>query len=77
MTYFPTFEEFSKAVEKLHNVSGKRCRFVTKYKHDEGYIVFKFTDDMICLQFKSDQQQDVKRMERLTASLMRNITVKS
>ena len=52
-------------------------RFVTKYKHDEGKLILKFTDDVVCLQFSSDQQQDLKRLEKLTATLMRNITVKS
>ncbi|KAE9549148.1 hypothetical protein FO519_007634 [Halicephalobus sp. NKZ332] len=77
MTFFSSFEEFAKAVEKLYGVSGNRCRFVTKYKHDEGKVVLKFTDDVVCLQFSSDQQQDLKRLEKLTATLMRNITVKS
>uniref|UniRef100_A0A7E4W1T0 SRP9-21 domain-containing protein n=1 Tax=Panagrellus redivivus TaxID=6233 RepID=A0A7E4W1T0_PANRE len=75
MTYFNSYEEFAKAVERLHNVSGDKCRLVTKYKADEGRITIKYTDDIVCLQFASDQQQDLRRLEKLTATLLRAATV--
>uniref|UniRef100_A0A914XW46 Signal recognition particle 9 kDa protein n=1 Tax=Panagrolaimus superbus TaxID=310955 RepID=A0A914XW46_9BILA len=77
MTFFSNYEEFAKAVERLHNVSGDRCRFVTKYKHTDGKLVLKFTDDIVCLQYCTDQQQDLKRLEKLTATLMRSTTIKA
>uniref|UniRef100_A0AC34FZL6 Signal recognition particle 9 kDa protein n=1 Tax=Panagrolaimus sp. ES5 TaxID=591445 RepID=A0AC34FZL6_9BILA len=77
MTFFSSYEEFAKAVERLHSVSGDRCRFVTKYKHNDGKVVLKFTDDIVCLQFSTDQQQDLKRLEKLTATLMRSTIVKA
>ncbi|MFH4980390.1 hypothetical protein AB6A40_007099 [Gnathostoma spinigerum] len=76
MTYFTSWEEFSKAVERLYSTNPTHCRFVTKYNHRKGKMVLKMTDDVVCLQYGTDQLQDVKRLEKLTASLMRSIVSK-
>ncbi|WKX99200.1 hypothetical protein Q1695_014239 [Nippostrongylus brasiliensis] len=73
MTYFTNWEEFAKAVEKLHSVSAEKCRFVTKYNHRDGKLTMKMTDDVVCVQFSTNQLQDVKRLEKLSASLMRSM----
>uniref|UniRef100_K3YBD2 Signal recognition particle 9 kDa protein n=2 Tax=Setaria italica TaxID=4555 RepID=K3YBD2_SETIT len=36
-----------------------------KYRHSEGKLVLKVTDDRECLKFKTDQAQDAKKMEKL------------
>lgn len=76
MTYFTNWEEFGKAVERLYASNPTRCRFVTKYDHKKGKMVLKMTDDIVCLQYGTDKLQDVKRLEKLTATLMRNIVAK-
>ncbi|CAD6188316.1 unnamed protein product [Caenorhabditis auriculariae] len=73
MTYFTNWEEFSKAAERLQAANPEKCRFVTKYTHREGRLVLKFTDDVVCLQYSTNQLQDVKRLEKLSSSLLRNI----
>lgn len=73
MTYFTSWEEFAKAVEKLHSVNSEKCRFVTKYNHRDGKLTMKMTDDVVCVQFSTNQLQDVKRLEKLSASLMRSM----
>ncbi|VDO40746.1 hypothetical protein V3C99_001200 [Haemonchus contortus] len=73
MTYFTSWEEFAKAVEKLHSVNAEKCRFVTKYNHRDGKLTMKMTDDVVCVQFSTNQLQDVKRLEKLSASLMRSM----
>ncbi|RCN43910.1 hypothetical protein ANCCAN_10111 [Ancylostoma caninum] len=45
--------------------------FVTKYNHRDGKLTMKMTDDVVCVQFSTNQLQDVKRLEKLSASLMR------
>uniref|UniRef100_A0A915L853 Signal recognition particle 9 kDa protein n=1 Tax=Romanomermis culicivorax TaxID=13658 RepID=A0A915L853_ROMCU len=76
MTYFTSWEEFAKAVEKLYGASPDKCRFVTKYRHKDGKLVLKMTDDTVCLQYTTDQAQDVKKMEKLTSNLMRHMVTK-
>ncbi|VDO36937.1 unnamed protein product [Brugia timori] len=74
--YFTNWEEFSKAVDRLYTSNPTRCRFVTKYNHKKGKMTLKMTDDVVCLQYDTDQIQDVKRLEKLTATLMRHIVSK-
>ncbi|CAJ0578947.1 unnamed protein product, partial [Mesorhabditis spiculigera] len=73
MTYFNSWDEFAKSVERLYSVNPSKCRFSTKYNHTNGKLVLKMTDDIVCLQYSTDQAQDVKRLEKLTGTLMRHI----
>lgn len=36
----------------------------------------KMTDDVVCLQFKTDAAQDVRRMEKFVNNLMRHMASK-
>ena len=36
-----------------------------RYRHCDGKLILKVTDDRVCLKFQTDQQTDIKRMERL------------
>ncbi len=49
-------------------------RLVTQYA--QGYFVLKFTDDAACAKYRTDQLQDMKRLEKLTGTLMRNMVSK-
>ena len=76
MTYFASWEEFGKAVEKLWAANPGRCRFVTKYCHADGSLQVKMTDDVVCLQYATEQQADLKRLDKLQAALLRQIVSK-
>ncbi|KAJ1370495.1 hypothetical protein KIN20_032225 [Parelaphostrongylus tenuis] len=73
MTYFTSWDDFVKAVEKLHSMKSDNCRFVTKYNHRDGKLTIKMTDDVVCVQYSTNQLQDVKRLEKLSASLLRSM----
>ena len=47
-----------------------------KYDHNSGALILKMTDDVVCLQFKSDAAQDVKKMEKFVNNLMRHMASK-
>jgi signal recognition particle subunit SRP9 len=38
---------------------------VMKYRHCDGKLVLKVTDNRECLKFKTDQAQDMRKMEKL------------
>ncbi|KAH7698841.1 signal recognition particle protein [Aphelenchoides avenae] len=76
MTYFTNWEEFAKAAERLYDSNPEKCRFVTKYMHKDGKLVLKMTDDVTCVQYGTDQLQDLKRLEKLVGTIMRNATSK-
>ncbi|KAG0255663.1 hypothetical protein BG011_004994 [Mortierella polycephala] len=64
------WDEFQKAAEELYMMSPKRTRYVAKYRHVEGKLVLKVTDDLTVLKYKTDQMQDLNKFERLNRSLM-------
>ena len=42
-----------------------QTRYVMRYRHCDGKLILKVTYDRVCLKFQTDQQTDVKKMERL------------
>ena len=71
MPYFTSWDEFAKAVEQLYLASPNKSRFVIKYVHSKGSMVLKMTDDITCLMYRTDQLQDLKKLEKLNNTLLR------
>ncbi|XP_063078800.1 signal recognition particle 9 kDa protein [Engraulis encrasicolus] len=71
MPYYQAWEEFARAAEKLYLTDPMKVRVVLKYRHCDGNLCIKVTDDAVCLQYKTDQAQDVKKIEKLHGKLMR------
>mmetsp|Transcript_37464 Transcript_37464/g.80713 ORF Transcript_37464/g.80713 Transcript_37464/m.80713 type:complete len:115 (-) Transcript_37464:76-420(-) len=67
MVYIADFESFIQEAEDLYRASPLDTRYSIKYRHCDGKLVLKVTDDRRCIQFRTDQQQDLKRMERITS----------
>jgi signal recognition particle subunit SRP9 len=43
-----------------------QTRFLTKYRHKDGRVVLKVTNDIECLKFASDNVADIKNIDRLS-----------
>ncbi|XP_043915749.1 signal recognition particle 9 kDa protein [Protopterus annectens] len=71
MPYYQSWEEFSRAAEKLYLAEPMKVRVVLKYRHCDGNLCIKVTDDVVCLKYRTDQAQDVKKIERFQVHLMR------
>ncbi len=76
MTVLSTWEDFEKAAERLYLQDPIKARFNIKYHHSLGLLEMKMTDDVVCLQYKTDAAQDVKKMERFVNDLMRHMVSK-
>ena len=76
MTFLESWEEFEKAAERLYLQDPMKVRYTTKYDHNQGCMVMKMTDDVVCLQFKSEAAQDVKKMDKFVNNLMRHMASK-
>eukprot|EP00727_Mastigamoeba_balamuthi_P005631 m51a1_g1688 putative signal recognition particle 9 kda (136) ;mRNA; f:456880-457879 len=61
MVYLLNFERFIEATEKMYLASPTKTRYCLKYRHKDGKLVLKVTDDATCLKFRSEQQNDLKR----------------
>ncbi|KAF9113941.1 hypothetical protein BGX27_000472 [Mortierella sp. AM989] len=70
MVNIQQWDEFQKAAEELYALSPNSTRYVAKYRHVDGKLVLKVTDDRTVLKYKTDQMQDLNKFERLNRSLM-------
>lgn len=76
MTFLNSWEDFENAAERLYFQDSMNVRYTMKYNHALGALEMKMTDDVICLQYKTDAAQDVKKMEKFVSNLMRHMASK-
>jgi len=76
MPYINSWEEFTKAAQLLYIEDPLKCRYVLKYRHNDGKLVCKITDNSVCLMYVAQHSQDVKKVEKFTTQLMRNMASK-
>ncbi|XP_067941366.1 signal recognition particle 9 kDa protein-like [Watersipora subatra] len=76
MTYTKSWEEFEKTADMLYKSDPIKCRYVMKYVHSEGKFVVKLTNDVVCIQYRSDLASDLKKMEKFSGHLMRLMAAK-
>ncbi|XP_065335985.1 signal recognition particle 9 kDa protein [Cloeon dipterum] len=73
MTYLKSWEEFQKAAEKLYLQNPTKARYNISYRHNKGLVALKMTDDATCLQYKTENQQELRKMEMFLNDLMRHM----
>ena len=57
--------KFARSTANHRTPPTPQTRYVMRYRHCDGKLILKVTDDRVCLKFQTDQQTDVKKMERL------------
>ncbi|CAH9074551.1 unnamed protein product [Cuscuta epithymum] len=65
MVYITSWDEFAEKSIQLFRLDPEQTRYVMKYRHSDGKLVLKVTDNKECIKFKTDQAQDAKKMEKL------------
>ncbi|KAK1314266.1 Signal recognition particle 9 kDa protein [Acorus calamus] len=65
MVYIESWDEFVDKSVQLFRADPQSSRYVMKYRHCDGKLVLKVTDNRECLKYKTDQAQEIKRMEKL------------
>ncbi|KAK1558287.1 hypothetical protein Q3G72_000766 [Acer saccharum] len=65
MVYITSWDEFVERSVQLYKADPQSTRYCMKYRHCDGKLVLKVTDNKECLKFKTDQAQDAKKMEKL------------
>ncbi|CAN4094901.1 unnamed protein product [Withania somnifera] len=65
MVYITSWDDFVERSVQLFRADPEKTRYVMKYRHSDGKLVLKVTDDKECIKFKTDQAQDAKKMEKL------------
>ena len=65
------FEDFATRSIQLYEKSPLRSRFTTKYRHVDGFLEIKVTDDNTCLKYKTKDAADTPKVERLTLAFLK------
>uniref|UniRef100_A0A7S4IUA7 Signal recognition particle 9 kDa protein n=1 Tax=Prymnesium polylepis TaxID=72548 RepID=A0A7S4IUA7_9EUKA len=65
MVYLDDWDTFYAEAEKMYIDHPAQTRYVMKYRHCDGKIVLKVTNDRVCLKYQTDQASDVKRLDKL------------
>ncbi|KAI8138097.1 signal recognition particle 9 kDa protein [Fennellomyces sp. T-0311] len=68
--YISNWDEFQKAAEELYAASPERTRYVSGFRHVDGELILKVTNDQTIIKFKTNQQADLKKFTMLNLSLM-------
>ena len=65
MTWVESLDTFVAEAEKLYVEHPDHTRYVKKYRHVDGKLELKVTNDRVCIKYATDQQQDLKRIDKL------------
>ncbi|XP_020587228.1 signal recognition particle 9 kDa protein [Phalaenopsis equestris] len=65
MVYIDSWDDFVERSVQIFRDDPHSTRYVMKYRHCDGKLVLKVTDNRVCVKFKTEQAQDVKKMEKL------------
>eukprot|EP00983_Pelagomonas_calceolata_P084563 1156383-Pelagomonas_calceolata.AAC.3 len=68
--YIEDFESFYQQAEALYRSRPLETRYCIKYRNCDGVLALKVTDDVKCLQYKTDQQSDLRKLERINNLFM-------
>ncbi|KAH7817602.1 putative signal recognition particle subunit SRP9 [Monocercomonoides exilis] len=75
--YITSFDDFANRSENLFLANPLKTRLTMKYRNREKKFVIKVTDDRTCYKFITKQQQDIKKIDRLTTLFLRGSTAAS
>lgn len=73
MPYIRNWDEFERASGQLYEQKPDKARLCVKYRHLDGKLVLKVTDDEVCLKYLAQYAHDVKKVDKLTGQLMRQM----
>ncbi|CAM8927499.1 unnamed protein product [Rhodiola kirilowii] len=65
MVYVETWDDFLERSVQLFRADPEATRYQMKYRHCDGKLVAKVTDNKECIKYKTDQAQDLKKLEKL------------
>jgi signal recognition particle subunit SRP9 len=71
MVYLDDIDEFAAGSKALFEAAPDRTRCLMKYRHEDQQLSVKVTDDVHCLKFKTKDQADMKKVERIMTIFLR------
>lgn len=65
MVQIANWDAFYAAAEKMRKEGLKDTRMSTKYRHKDGKLVVKVTNDETCITYKTIHASDIHNIEKL------------
>ena len=61
MVLVESLQSFAEQAEAIYAASPLKTRYIIKYNHSKGKLTLKVSDDVTTVQFKTDQQSDLRK----------------
>eukprot|EP00033_Pygsuia_biforma_P003231 GCRY01003543.1.p1 GENE.GCRY01003543.1~~GCRY01003543.1.p1 ORF type:complete len:113 (+),score=1.75 GCRY01003543.1:109-447(+) len=74
--YIASWEEFFEKSQELYLRSPAETRMTMKYRHVDAKLVLKVTNNVVCYMYRTDQQQDLKKLEKFTMFYIQHMSHK-
>uniref|UniRef100_A0A6B2LUM8 Signal recognition particle 9 kDa protein n=1 Tax=Arcella intermedia TaxID=1963864 RepID=A0A6B2LUM8_9EUKA len=74
MVYFDDWDQFAEAAEKCYLRNPMTTRYLLKYRHSEGKVVIKVTDNTVAIKYKTDQLDALKKIVDLNKLFIKYMT---
>lgn len=72
--YVTSFEEFVAEAERLFTEDPDNTRYSLKFRHCDGQVVLKVTDNKSVISYKTKEASDLKLMEKLNNAFLHHFT---
>ncbi|KAA0196990.1 hypothetical protein HAZT_HAZT000722 [Hyalella azteca] len=73
MVFVDSYEDFERRAEQIYLGAPMKTRCVLKYDHSKALLIAKVTDDVVCLQYRTDSHEDLRKLEKLMSNIMRHM----
>ena len=70
MVYVTDWDEFCARSQALYAQVPEKVRYTMKYRHCDGKLVLKVTDDVLCLKYQTEEGSELKRVEQFNLNIM-------
>lgn len=76
MARIENWDEFAEKAKSMLNKDPINCRVTLKYRHNDGKIKIKATDNKKCHHYLAEQQRDVKNIDKFMLNVMSSMVTR-
>lgn len=73
MPHLENWDEFATKAHDLYQQDPNACRVTMKYRHNDGKLNIKVTDNKKVFQYLAEQPKEMKNVDKLMSLIMRNM----
>lgn len=73
MPVIENWDEFADTAKNMYFSDPMGCRVVVKYRHNDGKLNVKVTDNKKVYQYNAEQPKEVKNIDKFMSIVMRNM----